>query len=225
MQTPRLASIQVGMPKSIAAEHAPDPAGRSWTSAFGKQHVGGPVWVARLNLTGDLQGDTVHHGGPDKAVLAYAADHYRTWHAELEGLDLPHGAFGENFTTEGLDETRVYIGDTFAVGSAIVQVSQPRQPCWKIAAFWRAKDLTARVEASGRTGWYYRVLREGFVEDGDGVTLLERPNSQWSVARVTTVTRSRDKIADAAELAQCSLLSESWRSKLKTRIADAQHTV
>ena len=188
---------------------------RPWVTSFFKDPVDGPVWLGLTNLAGDGQADLENHGGPDKAVLAYAAAHYPLWRAELGRPDLPYGAFGENFTIAGLTEATVCIGDVYAIGEARVQVSQPRQPCWKIARRWRIKDLTARVRETGRTGWYLRVLTEGYVEPGLPVTLIERPYPQWTVARATEIMhRRREAPAAAAELAACPLLSTAWRETL-----------
>jgi len=173
-------------------------------------------------ITGDGQGDTKNHGGPDKAVLAYAAAHYAAWRTELARPDLPYGAFGENFTIADLDEERVCIGDVFEAGEALVQVSQPRQPCWKISARWRLPDLTARVEASGRTGWYLRVLREGNVAANDAVMLRERPHADWTLARATRTLRRRNDLSDAAELAALPELAAVWRQVLSRRLHEGR---
>ncbi|RMD61489.1 MOSC domain-containing protein [Candidatus Parcubacteria bacterium] len=191
MSTPRLISIQVGRPRQLGIEGAPDPMDRPWVTSFFKDPVDGPVWLGLTNLAGDGQADRENHGGPDKAVLAYAAAHYPLWRSELGRPDLPFGAFAENFTIEGLTEASVCIGDVYAIGDVRVQVSQPRQPCWKIARRWRIKDLTARVRETGRTGWYLRVLAEGYVEPGLPVTLIERPYPQWTVARATEIMHRR----------------------------------
>ncbi|MCS7222853.1 MAG: MOSC domain-containing protein [Anaerolineae bacterium] len=207
-----LLSIQVGMPQVFDNG---DPARRPWLSAFIKKPVAGPIWLGRTNLAGDVQADLQNHGGPDKAVLAYAAAHYMNWRVELGRPDLPYGAFAENFTVDGLDEWTVCIGDVYAIGETQVQVSQPRQACWKISRRWGIEDLTERVVATGRTGWYFRVLVEGYVEPGLPVILLHRPFPQWTVARATEVMRHRRTLPDAArELAACPLLSAHWRETL-----------
>ena len=223
MTTPLLVSIQVGLPRWHGRPGADDPMDRPWETGFFKQVVEGPRWLGRTNLVGDGQADLVNHGGPDKAVLCYAASHYPGWRAELERPDpsassgqvLPHGAFGENFTIEGLTEETVCVGDSYRVGEAIVQVSQPRQPCWKLAWRWRMKELTALVERSGRTGWYVRVLDEGEVCAGQPLKLLERPYPEWTVARASQVMRGRRQDPEAAgALAACELLAASWRDRL-----------
>jgi MOSC domain-containing protein YiiM len=166
-------------------------------------------------VAGDGQANRKVHGGPDKAVLAYAEHHYAAWRVELALPDLPYGAFAENFTVQGLDEQSVCIGDVYAVGGARVQVSQPRQPCVNIAHRWRIRSLTQQVETSGRTGWYLRVLDEGLVEAGQPVELVERPAPEWSVERATRTMRERHQAPDAATaLAALPWLSKVWRHTL-----------
>ena len=215
----QIVSIQAALPREVSAAEAPDPGGNAWRTGFFKTDVAGPAMLRRLNLDGDGQGDLKNHGGPDKAVLCYALTHYPRWRDELQKPDLPHGAFGENFTIDDLDETNVCIGDVYTVGGAVVQVSQPRQPCWKIAARWRMPDLLDRVLNSGRTGWYVRVLQEGVVQAGDALQLVERPNPAWSVARATDVIRAPRDLDGARGLLGCSALAESWRIGLEARLA------
>lgn len=215
MSGPLLLSIQVGLPRSLGARGSPDVMDYPWSSGILKEPVEGPVRLGPANLAGDGQADTKNHGGPDKAVLAYSADHYPRWREELGLPGLPHGAFGENFTIRGLTEQTVCIGDTYAVGEARVQVSQPRQPCWKLARHFRIKDMAAQVQESGRTGWYLRVLQEGHVAAGVPVVLLERPCPEWTVARASLAMRHRKKRPEeAAGLARCPLLSADWRTTL-----------
>jgi MOSC domain-containing protein YiiM len=215
MATPLLRSIQVGLPRSYGRAGAEHPMDRPWETGFFKQPVDGPRWLGRTNLTGDGQADLVNHGGEDKAVLCYAASHYPEWRELLQKPDLPHGAFGENFTIEGQDEETVCVGDIYRLGDALVQVSQPRQPCWKLAWRWRIKELTAWVERSGRTGWYIRVLEEAEVRPGLALTLEERPHPEWTIIRASRVMRNRkiDPVS-AGQLAACEPLAVSWREHL-----------
>lgn len=215
MTLPVLVSIQTGQPQSLEYPDPRDGRDRRWRTAFHKGEAAGPLWLGPLGLFGDAQADRQHHGGPDRAVLAYSADHYPLWHQELGRTDFRAGAFGENFTIAGLDETTVCLGDVYAVGDARVQVSQPRVPCYKIARRWSMPDLTARVERTGRTGWYLRVLDEASIEAGLPVTLLERPNPTWPVTRVAQVFRRRAHPSpETAELATLSHLAADWRSAL-----------
>ena len=128
MTTPRLASIQVGQPREMTDEGWPDLRTGPWISAIIKDRVDGPAFLSKTNLAGDKQGNPAVHGGVDKAVLGYSAAHYPLWLADL-GIEMPHGAFGENMTIEGLDEELVCIGDVYQIGEAVVQVSSPRSPC------------------------------------------------------------------------------------------------
>ena len=171
----KVASIQIGMPISIEI-------GKPWRTGFFKKAVTEPVWLGATNLAGDGQADLAHHGGPHKAVCVYPACHYPYWRQTLGMPDLCGGDFGENFTVEDLAESQVCIGDTWAIGDATVQVSQPRQPCWKLARRWDAKDLAVQVQQTGRTGWYFRVLVEGLVQAGMSLSLIERPHPRWTIA-------------------------------------------
>ena len=141
----------------------------------------------RHNLQGDGQADLVHHGGVDKAVCAYSAEHWPYWQTILPPDQLRGGAFGENFTLEQLTETDVCIGDVFSIGTAVVQISQPRQPCWKLARRWHIQDLAVRVEHTGFTGWYFRVLQEGKVNTHAHLQLLDRPCPEWTVATANRI--------------------------------------
>lgn len=206
-----IASLRVGRPRWLGGPELP------WLSGFVKEAVAGPVAVGRTNLEGDGQADLEHHGGPDKAVCAYPAAHYPAWRAELALEEFPFGAFGENFTVAEVIEEDVCIGDTWAAGTALFEVSQPRQPCAKLARRWGVRDLPARVLDTGRTGWYFRVPREGSVAAGDALTLVSRPHPAWTIARANAI-RYRDRDAAlAAELAALAPLSASWRAALSRR--------
>ena len=213
---PRIVSIQVGQPREMTDAGWPELRAGPWISAIIKEPVDGPRWLSATNLEGDRQGDPRVHGGHDKAVLAYAASYYPLWRAEL-GIEMPYGAFGENMTVEGLDEESVCIGDVYRIGEAVVQVSQPRSPCWKIARRWGIKTLTARVDETGRTGWYHRVLTEGNITAGNAVTLLERLAPDWTVMRATRVMQNRRRDMQAATaLAQVPALNNGWKHALLT---------
>ena len=229
-----LVSIQVGMPQTRGTEGAArlkllsecrrgtegaaDPMDRPWTSGFVKEPVHGPVRLGRTNLNGDGQADLSVHGGVDKAILAYSADHYPVWREELGIDDLRYGAFGENFTIAGLDELSVCLGDIWQVGDVRVEVSQPRQPCWKLARRWARPDLPHRVIENGRSGWYFRVLSEGYVEVGQKLTLLDRPFPQWTIAQTTDVMlHRRHDVQAAMELSRVTALAGHWRAGLARR--------
>lgn len=201
--TPVLVSIQVGKPRFLGPDVGlAHPLDHRWHSAFLKDPVAGPVMLRLANLEGDRQADPRVHGGPEMAVLAYSAEHYPLWRAELGIPEMGPGGFAENFTVSGQDEETVCIGDRYRVGGAVVQVSQPRGPCYKISYRWRRPDLLGRCEASGRHGWYLRVLEEGPVEAGQPLELLDRPNPGWTVRRAADVyRRRRRRREEAAELA------------------------
>lgn len=216
--TPTIVSIQVGLPRQCGDGDAADPMERRWTTGFYKEPVVGPVRVGRVNLDGDGQADLVNHGGPDKAVCVYPADHYPYWREALNLPTLPPGAFGENLTVEGLTEAGVCIGDIWRIGVVTVQVSQPRQPCWKLARRWRIKTLALQVQQTGRTGWYFRVLEEGTVSAASPLCLVQRHHPEWTVERANKVMHhDKDDVRAAAELAGLSLLSASWRGTLARR--------
>ena len=178
-----LVSIQVGKPKTTE-QIMDDGRDRSWTSGIFKVPVTGKVWLAELNLEGDGQADLKVHGGPEQAVMGYSADHYPFWRKKLDHLpDLPYGAFGENFTLAGMNEDNVFMDDIYRIGEAMIQVSRPRQPCWKLARRMQTKAIGPLVIGTGYTGWYFRVLTEGFVEAGLPVELVQRPDAYWSIRK------------------------------------------
>lgn len=193
------------------------------TSAIAKGPVAGPVAVGRLGLAGDAQADRRFHGGPEKAVHHYALDHAAAWRAELSGLpDLLErpGAFGENVSTSGLTEAEICVGDLWRAGSALLQVSQARQPCFKLNLRFGVPDMARRVQASGRTGWYYRVIETGTVAAGDSLDLVERPHPDWPLSRLLHHFYV-DRLDAAALRAIAALepLSESWRALAARRLA------
>jgi MOSC domain-containing protein YiiM len=213
----KIASIQVGMPKTY---EIPDIDGKfhTWRTAIFKEAVEGPQWATTLGLRGDGQADRRFHGGPDKAINVYCLEHYAHWTAEL-GVDvMPFGAFGENFTVTGALEPDVCVGDIFEVGDAIVQISQPRQPCGTLARRWHTLSLVKRIENHGSTGWYFRVLTEGEMMAGDTFKQLERPYPKWTVALANEVMHlRRTDYAASHELAALPPLAESWKEALNRR--------
>lgn len=189
-------------------------------SAIDKQPLRGRVMIGLEGLLDDEQGDRRVHGGPDKAVHHYPHDHYAAWQAELGGhplLAVP-GAFGENFSGSGLVEADVCLGDRFAIGSVVLEVSQLRQPCWKLSDRFGVPDMARRVQATGRTGWYYRVLQAGGIEAGQALTLVERAYPQWSLTRIADVLYRRGVDAELIrELLELPLVP-SWRTLFERRL-------
>lgn len=214
---PFIAAVCVGQPRFVAAVPDLGKHGTAWTSGIFKAPVEAAVATAPYGLSGDAQADLHNHGGPDKAICAYSADHYEDWRQRF-GLDhLEFGAFGENLSLAGVDEHHICIGDRWATGDVLIQVSQPRQPCWKLERKWHRDTLINEVIASGRTGWYFRVERGGTLQRGMELVLVERPHPQWTIAAANNVWHHR--IGDAAALARAQELSESWRRALERRIA------
>ncbi|WP_315861390.1 MOSC domain-containing protein [Rhizobium leguminosarum] len=168
-----------------------------------------------------MQGDTAKHGGPEKAVHHYPHEHYAEWAQDIGQHPLlsSPGAFGENLSTAGLTENDVAIGDVFRLGSAIVEVSQGRQPCWRLNERFGRKTMARDVQSSGRTGWYYRVLQPGNVEPRNGLTLVERSTPEWSIARIWRIFYidpfNRDELAGIAALDR---LASSWRDYAARRL-------
>jgi MOSC domain-containing protein YiiM len=196
-----LISLQVGLPQSRTDGLE---GGKPWESGIFKSPVSGPLWLDEINLKGDGQADLENHGGPEKAVLMYSADHYPYWRDKLNLPDFPYGAFGENFTVTGLNEETVFIGDVFRVGGVVVQVTQPRFPCWKLARRWKLRTLTAQVQREAKGGWYVRVLQQGFVEAGQLVERIESGCEDWPVQRVfRLIYELEDRLDEAQELLAC----------------------
>lgn len=193
-------------------------------SAIHKLPVDGPVAIGREGLAGDEQGDRRVHGGPDKAIHHYPRDHYAAWTAELGTHELftRPGGFGENITTTGLVEDGLCLGDRLRLGSAVVEVSQSRQPCWKLSDRFGVADMSRRVQDTGRTGWYYRVLEDGVVEAGDDLVLLDRPFPDWSLGRLAELLH--DRTLDRGELTAALALPlvERWRNLFERRLATGE---
>jgi MOSC domain-containing protein YiiM len=215
-----LCSIQIGTPQDYGFEGAVDPHDMPWKTGFFKTPIEGPVFVSATNLAGDGQADLQNHGGIDKAVLAYSADHYPLWRNQLGMPDMPFGAFGENLTISGLNEELVYIKDILRIGTVTFEVSQPRQPCWKLARRWRRHELTGLVVRNGRSGWYLRVLEEGWIEARMPVELIARPNPAWSIARANEILHHhRTDLPLTLALADVPGLASSWVEELRERAA------
>ena len=217
-----LVSLRVGRPQQLGAAEATEPLARAWTSAIHKSEVTAPVWLTALNLDGDEQADLRNHGGPDQALCAYPATHYAYWTARL-GRELGPGSFGENLSIGGIfTEADVCLGDVFALGEALVQISQPRSPCWKIARRWQEPLFSQWLQETGFTGWYLRVLQPGRVAPTDSLVLQTRPHPEWPLTRVNAAKyEQRHDLALVAELAACPALGESWRRKMQGRLSGA----
>jgi len=185
-------------------------------SAIGKLPVTDAVAVGAMGLAGDEQADRTVHGGIDKAIHHYPADHYGWWRDYLGDVALlgAPGAFGENISTAGLDEHSVFLGDRFRLGTALVEVTQARQPCWKLDHRFGTKGVMSQVVKTRRTGWYYRVLEPGHVRVGDALDLVERPYPDWPLASLFALLiggEAKDRPADLRALRDVPVLAETWQ--------------
>lgn len=177
-----------------------------------KEPVNAPVMLRGLNLDGDRQADLSVHGGVSKAAYAYPAEHYDYWKKELPDMPLPYGMFGENFSTEGLLEDSVNVGDRFRLGEAEVMATEPRLPCYKLAIKFGRPDILKRFLASRRTGFYFAVVKEGPVKAGDSIELLSRDTNDIAVADITRLYAfDKDNLEMLQRVVKLEALSESWR--------------
>ena len=196
----------------------------STVSGIAKLPAPGPQRVERLGIVGDRQADLRVHGGEDKAVHCYAWSHYEYWRGVLPGnslLDAP-GAFGENLSMAGIDERDVRIADRWRIGGVLFEVSQGRQPCFKLNLRFGARDMAARVQESLRAGWYLRVLEPGCVAAGDSAELIERPYPSHSVADLLALIRDRETDPDRLAPVLRLPLTPSWRKLFERRLASGR---
>ena len=211
-----LISVNTGLPREVTWH------GQLVTTGIYKQPVEGRVALRKLNLDGDRQADLTVHGGEYKAVYCYPIEHYEYWKRELPGRDLPVAIFGENFTTAGLQEDSIHLGDQLAVGSAEMVVTQPRLPCYKLGIRFQSDDMVKRFLASRRTGFYLAVSREGQVGAGDEIKVLARDPNAVSVSEITRLyVAKRYGSADLISLRralQVAALPESWKAYFRERL-------
>ena len=211
----RLVSLNVGMPRSLA--HG----GGEVRSGIFKSSVGGALKLGEIGLEGDGQADLEHHGGADKAVCVYAVEHLPYWRERL-GLGLEPGAFGENFSTQGMVETGVRVGDVFRVGTALTQVSQPRIPCYKLGARHGQKELALWVKETGLTGFYLRCLEPGEVRTGDTLLLEEKAEHGFTIAEANRVMHGDGgDVGGIERLLATPGLSAEWKRMLRSRLQKA----
>ena len=209
----KLISVNVGLPRVVMSSGDPVSTG------IFKEPVVGRVMLRTLNLDGDRQADLSVHGGPSKAVYAYPSEHYDYWKHELPEMKLPWGMFGENFTTAGLFETELHIGDKLRVGSAVVIVTAPRMPCYKLGIKFGRSDIVKRFLASERTGFYFAVLQEGEVGAGDPLELIEKSEGSVKVIDITRLyTREKHNVGLLRRAIETEALPESWRSYFQHRL-------
>lgn len=215
-----LLSIQIGTPRTFGVPGSDDPMDRVFTSAIAKTPVTGRVWVGASGVAGDAVANRKVHGGPDQAVLAYAAAHYPHWRRDWLRDDVGPGSFGENLTVTEVTEDTVCLGDRWRIGEVRFEVAKPREPCTTLARHHRRPDLIDVVRRNGRSGWYLRVLHEGWIEAGATVELLDRPFPHWTVRRAAQVMEARSaRPEEAALLAECPALATNWRERLRNAVA------
>lgn len=208
----QIVSINVGKPQPLLYE------GGEVQSGIVKQETSGPLYLTKLNFEGDGQADLKYHGGPDKAVCVYSWEHYPYW-VEKMNRQLGHAAFGENLTVAGMLEPDVCIGDIYQLGEAVVQVTQPRQPCHKLAKLYHLKELPVWVQDSGYTGFYFRVLEEGLVTKEEPIRLLERNRHEISVQFANQIMHHDKHNLEAIErILQVEELSGNWRKTFSKRL-------
>jgi MOSC domain-containing protein YiiM len=212
----KLVSVNTGLPREVMWH------GRPVTTGIFKEAVKGRVALRKLDLDGDRQADLTVHGGENKAVYCYPLAHYDYWKQELPGRDLPMAVFGENFTTDGLLEDSVHLGDHFSVGSAEMVVTQPRLPCYKLGIRFQADDMVKRFLASGRTGFYFAVTREGEVGAGDEIKPIARDPSAVPVSEITRLYITKrygdDDISSLRRALRVAALPESWKRYFRERL-------
>src|ERR1700733_3589579 len=211
MEGMRVLSVNVGVPRQVLADRA-----TVLTSIF-KSPVDGRVAVRQHNIEGDRQSDLTVHGGPYKGVYSYPWEHYRYWKEQLPGRELSYGGFGENLTTEGITEEAVSIGDRFRVGSAVLQVTQPRMPCFKLGVRFERADMVKLFWQSGRPGIYFSVAMEGDVAAGDAIERIAQGREKISVADVVRLYRGDETSTELLDRALRAPLSGSWKEELRER--------
>lgn len=212
----KLISVNVGLPREITV------GGKTVSTSIWKAPVQGRVHVSTLNLKGDQQSDLSVHGGVDKAVYLYPSEHYSYWRTQLPDAELPWGAFGENFTSEGILEEQTRIGDRIRVGSADFMVTQPRMPCFKLGIRFNRRDMVKRFLASRHSGFYLAVIREGEVEQGDAIEFIEKQEAGVTITDIVNLysvdSQNQELLRRATEV---PALPQSWKDYFRKRLWDA----
>ena len=214
----KLISVNVGLPRLLAW------GGETFKTGIFKNPVEGRVMLRATNLDGDRQADLSVHGGPDKAVYGYPSEHYAAWQSELPDPNRTWGAFGENLTTEGLLEPNVFVGDVYRIGTAVVRITTPRQPCFKLAAKFKRQEIIKEFLLSGRSGFYFSVVEQGEVGTGDHIEFLNREEPSLSIAEVNRIYSAKSPDRETLERSlHVKTLPESWRSRFRARLAEIEH--
>jgi MOSC domain-containing protein YiiM len=215
----KVISLNVGLPLTVNFR------GQAVTTGIFKEPVMGRIKLRRLNLDGDKQADLTVHGGPDKAVYAYPSEHYNYWKKRLSNTKLPWGMFGENFTTEGLLEEQVNIGDVFRVGSSELVATQPRMPCYKLGVKFGRMDIVRQFMESKLTGIYFRVLKEGEVGTGDAIELISRDKNNVTVKDIVQLVTGKADIRMLQRAVSIKALPEAWRQQLQDYLLGNQDDI
>jgi MOSC domain-containing protein YiiM len=216
----KVLSVNVGLPRKILFN------GQIITTAIFKDPVKGPISLRKLNLDGDKQADLTVHGGLDKAVYSYPSEHYDYWRKQFPNTDLVWGMFGENFTTEGLFEDAVNVGDQFQIGSAKLVATQPRMPCYKLGVRFGRMDVIRRFMASGRPGIYFKVLTEGEVQRDDKIKIIRRDKNNVTVKDIVSLYIARNDIDNIETMKRATKirnLPEGWRYEFQQKIEQLKH--
>ena len=219
-QSMKLVSVSTGLPREVTWHGIPV------TTGIFKRPVEGRVMLRKLNLDGDRQADLSVHGGEHKAAYCYPLEHYAYWKTQLPGRELPMAIFGENFTTNGLLEDSVHLGDRLSIGSAEVVVTQPRLPCYKLGIRFQADDMVKRFLASGRTGFYLAVVREGEVGASDEIEVTARDPNGVTISEITHLyvakRYSDDDVASVQRAVRVAALPNSWKQYFQERLEKAR---
>ena len=216
----KVLSVNVGFPRKVLFN------GQIITTAIFKDPVKGPIMLRKLNLDGDKQADLTVHGGLDKAVYSYPSEHYDYWRKQFPNTDLVWGMFGENFTTEGLFEDAVNVGDQFQIGSAKLVATQPRMPCYKLGVRFGRMDVIRRFMASGRPGIYFKVSTEGEVQTGDKIKIIRRDKNNVTVKDIVSLYIARNDIDNIETMKRATKirdLPEGWRYEFQQKIEQLKH--
>jgi len=225
LNKPYVHQIRTGKVKELGTPGAKNPLERPWTTGMFKHEQEGKIWLTKTGLKGDEIGDTKAHGGPEKALFAYPSEHYAYWQKMIPNSSIDVGGMGENLVTTDMNEFNVFIGDKYRLGDAMIEVSQPRQPCWKPARRYKVIDLALQIQQTGYTGWYYRVIEEGYVDVGE-IELLERPYPQWSIQAANEVMHvHKDDLRLAYELSECKALAINWKRRFKKRLRGQESSI
>lgn len=218
MAEPLVKSVNAGMPIEACFQ------GKLTKTGIFKTPVKFPVFLSKTNLTGDGQADLKYHGGPDKALCIYCYEHYPFWESKLQ-QNLSFGAFGENLTVEGMPENEVCIGDIFQFGEAVIQITQPRQPCYKIAGKFGVPEIVSEVANLGYTGYYTRVLEEGTISDCPEIKLLKRDAKEITVSFANRLKyHERENKKSILKLLEVEALSDSWRNSFEKKLIQLSKT-